>query len=142
MKTDYLELAQNLIDSNRTIPNEILFLMDSRERQIITEILKIKEQLKVEIENTLPQKNLYLKKSPYSSQQKFRPNFKFLYAAAAILIALLYFPVNRSIETRILIKEDTEKFVDQLFQENEEFYLLADIGITEDWFDNNIITIF
>ncbi|MCK5674402.1 MAG: hypothetical protein KAH95_13565 [Spirochaetales bacterium] len=142
MSTDYLELAQDLIDSNKKIPNEILFLMNSRERQIITEILKMKEQFKDEIENFLPKKNLYLKNIPNSFQRRFRPNLKFLYAAAAILIALIYFPVNRSIETRILIKEDTARFVDQLFQENEESYLLADIGITEDWFDSNIIPVF
>ena len=142
MSTDYLELAQDLIDSNKKIPNEILFLMNSRERQIITEILKMKEQFKDEIENFLPKKNLYLKNIPNSFQRRFRPNLKFLYAAAAILIALIYFPVSRSIETRILIKEDTARFVDQLFQENEESYLLADIGITEDWFDSNIIPVF
>ncbi len=142
MSIDYLELAQNFIDSNRNIPNEILFLMDSRERKITAEILNIKEQLKYEVDNSLPEKNLYLKRSPYSFQRRFRPNLKFLYAAAAILIALIYFPVNKSIETQILIEEDTARFVDQLFQENEESYLLTDIGITEDWFGSNIITVF
>ena len=39
-------------------------------------------------------------------------------------------------------KEETARFVDGLFQENEETYILADLGITSDWFNSGIITDF
>ena len=136
---DYLELAQNFIDSDRPIPDEVLLLMNTHERQLSARMVEIKNRLKEDIDKSLPERRLHILKHSETAKRKYRPNFKFLYAAAAMLIALSYFPINQSIETKILLKEETSRFVDQLFMEDEENYLFADLGITEDWFDNSIL---
>ena len=135
----YLDLAQNFIDTDRPVPDEILGRLNFRERQLITNMIEIKNQLKTEIDNSLPDKILHIKKQANSVKRRYRLNPGILYAAAALLTIVIYFPISESIETGILHKKETNRFVNQLFQEDEETYILAEFGITGDWFNNSII---
>ena len=136
---DYLDLAQDFIDTDRHVPDEILHHLSVKERQLITKIIKIKNQLKTEIDRSLPDKILHIVKHPNPGKRRYRWNPGILYAAAALLAVVIYFPISESIETKILLKEETSRFVDQLFQEDEETYILADLGITSDWFNSSIV---
>ena len=140
---DYMEMAQNFIDSNRTVPDDILQRMNIRERQLISKMIKIKSMLTEEMDCLLADKSLHLQNNPSAPiKRRYIPNFKLLYAAAALLLVILYFPVSNSIKTKILLKEETANFVNQLFVEDEETYILADLGITSDWFNSGIISDF
>ncbi len=138
---DYLDLAQNFIDSDRSVPNEILQHLNFKEQQIVTNIGKIKNRVKTEIDRSLPDKTLNIVKQSDSSKKRYKFDLKILYAAAALLAVVIYFPISQSIETKTLLKEETARFVNQLFLEDgdEETYILADLGITVDWFDSSII---
>ena len=136
---NYLDLAQDFIDAGRTIPDEILQRLNFRERQLITKILEIKNQLQTEMDHSLPDRTLYIVKQSDPGKRRYRLDLRILYAVAALLAVIIYFPISESIETRILLKEETARFVDGLFQENEETCILADFGITSDWFNSSII---
>jgi hypothetical protein len=136
---NYLDLAQNFIDTDKTVPHEIFLRLNGRERQLITKIMEIKKQLKSEIDQSLPDKDLSILKQIEPSKRRFRIDLRILYAAAALLAVLLYFPISESIETKILLKEETVRFVDQLFQEDNETYILADLGITSDWINDSML---
>jgi hypothetical protein len=133
---DYLDLAQDYLDSDQTVPDKILMHMSNRERQIFNKMMELKNQLGKDIDNSLPKNSLHLLDKHSSRQNKFRPNFKFLYAAAAMLIVVTYIPINRSIETKNLLLEDSSIFVDQLFQGeiDSHSYILADMGLDKDLF--------
>ncbi len=141
---DYLDLAQDFIDSDRSVPNEILQHLNFKEQQMITNIGKIKNRLKTEIDRSLPDKTLNIAKQSDSSKKRYKFDLKILYAAAALLAVVIYFPISQSIETKTLLKEETTGFVNQLFLEDgdEETYILADLGITVDWFDSSMISDF
>jgi len=141
---DYLDLAQDFIDSDRSVPNEILRHLNFKEQQIVTNIGKIKNQLKTEIDRSLPDKTLNIVKQSDSSKKRYKFDLKILYAAAALLAVVIYFPISQSIETKTLLKEETARFVNQLFLEDgdKETYILADLGITEDWFQSDSISDF
>lgn len=139
---NYLDLAQDFIDTGRTVPDEILQRLNFRERQLLTKMLEIKNQLKTKLDHSLPDRTLHILKQSDSSKRRYRLDLRILYAAAALLAVVIYFPISESIETRILLKEETTGFVDGLFQEDEETYILADLGITSDWFNSGIISDF
>ena len=136
---NYLDLAQNFIDTDRVIPHEIFLHLNGRERQLITKIVEIKNRLKTEMNQSLPDRDLRILKQSESGKRRFRMDLRILYAAAALFAVAIYFPISESIETKILLKEETVRFVDQLFQEDNETYILADSGITSDWFNSSII---
>ncbi|MCK5200384.1 MAG: hypothetical protein KAR21_18635 [Spirochaetales bacterium] len=136
---NYLDLAQNYLDTDRTVPHEIYLRLNERERQLITKMVEIKNKLKTEMDQSLPDRNMRLLKQSDSSKRRFRIDPKMLFAAAALLTVVIYFPISESIETKILLKEETVRFVDQLFQEDDETYILVDSGITNDWFNSSII---
>ncbi len=136
---NYLDLAQNFIDTDRTVPHEIFLLLNERERQLITKMVNIKDQLKTEMDQSLQDKDMRLLKQLDSRKRRFRIDLRILYAAAALFAIVIYFPISESIETKILLKEETVRFVDQLFQEDNETYILADLGITSDWFNSSSI---
>ncbi|RKX83291.1 MAG: hypothetical protein DRP58_09020 [Spirochaetes bacterium] len=137
---NYLDLAQNFIDKDRAIPNEIILRLNEKDRQLIKKIEKMKSQLKTEIDQSMQYRDLEIIKQHESGKKKFRMDLRILYAAAALFIVVLYFPISKSIETKILLKEETVQFVDQLFQGSSETYILVDSGITGNWFSNSIIS--
>ena len=139
---NYLDLAQNFIDTDRNIPDEILQSLDFRERQLITKMLEIKNHLKKEMDHSLPDRTLHIVKQSDSGKRRYRLDPGILYAAAALLAVVIYFPISASIETRKLLKEETAGFVNRLFQDDEETFIFADLGITNDWFNNSIISDF
>ena len=87
---DYLDLAQDFIDTGRTIPDEILQQLNFRERQLITKMLEIKNQLKTKIDHSLPDRTLHIVKQPDSSKKRYRLDLRMLYAAAALLAIAIY----------------------------------------------------
>jgi len=137
---NYLNLAQNFIDTDRAIPHEVFLRLNEREQQLIIKMEKIKSQLKTEIDQSMQYKDLEIIKQPESDNKKFILDLRILYAAAALFIIVLYFPISKSIETKILLKEETVQFVDQLFQGSSETYILVDSGITGNWFSNSVIS--
>ncbi len=137
---NYLNLAQSFIDKDRAIPNEIILRLNEKDRQLIKKIEKMKSQLKTEIDQSMQYRDLEIIKQHESGKKKFRMDLRILYAAAALFIVVLYFPISKSIETKILLKEETVQFVDQLFQGSSETYILVDSGITGNWFSNSIIS--
>jgi len=142
---NYLELAQNFIDSNKEIPNEILLLMNSHERQLAAKMIEIKKQLNTDFNEVLPGEYQKIKMDKTTIPKQSKAQIKLIYAAAAaIILTFSFFPVNKAIRTRNLIKNDVSKFVNQLFQENidSQSYILADLGITEDWFQSDLISDF
>ena len=136
---DYLDLAQDFIDTNRNVPDEILERLTFKERQLTAKMLKIKNQLKTEIDHSLPDRTLHIVKQSDSGKRRYRLDLRILYAAAAFLAVLVYFPISEYIETRVLLKEEASRFVNQLFENDEETYILADLGITSDWFTSSIV---
>lgn len=136
---NYLDLAQNFIDTDRVIPHGIFLHLNERERQLITKMVEIKNRLKTEMNQSLPDRDLRILKQSESGKRRFRIDLRIFYAAAALFAVVIYFPISESIETRILLKEETVRFVDQLFQEDNETYTLADSGITSDWFNSSIL---
>ena len=89
---NYLDLAQDFIDAGRTIPDEILQRLNFRERQLITKILEIKNQLQTEMDHSLPDRTLYIVKQSDPGKRRYRLDLRILYAVAALLAVIIYFP--------------------------------------------------
>ncbi len=133
---NYLEFAQNLLDEGETVPDEILLKMDYREREIILNIIKIKETLNKEFDISTPVRDTIVINPTFI---KKRISMKLLYSAAALFIIGIYFPISESIETRTLLKEETAEFVEALFEDNYGVYSPTGYDSTEEWFSSSIL---
>ena len=118
----YLESAQEFLDADRPVPGELLEKLSSREREMLTMMLKLKSELPQEMPN--PPEFLFSEDTIPSARTGnpkkavFSGILAAASAAAAVLLILAGISLNRSMETRRLLKEDTALFVEQLFRDD------------------------
>ena len=132
---DYLEIAQSFLDSDRSVPDELLRSMNFSEQQKLLKMIEMKKSLKGEVDRLVPEKSLRLASFPNPTEKKWT-HFRYLYAAVLFSV-IMTLPVGRYIQSERLIREETTAFVDQLFLGDDLFAISLDQGQNDEWYGFN-----